>query len=46
MVYTLSGGDYEKSALLHVSLGYTYLFHITNDNCVVDYALSLNTTQR
>lgn len=25
MFYVLSGGDYEKSALLHVSLSYTAL---------------------
>lgn len=25
MVYMLSGGDYEKSALLHVSLGYAVI---------------------
>lgn len=25
MVYMLSGGDYEKSALLHVSLGYAII---------------------
>lgn len=35
MFYMLSGGDYEKSALLHVSLGYTVLSILPyNHNCV------------
>ena len=42
MVYMLSGGDYEKSALLHVSLGYTVICYILQMiTCIVDCALSL-----
>lgn len=41
MVYMLSGGDYEKSALLHVSLGYSVICFMLQMITMVDCALSL-----